>query len=137
MRDIKFRGFNHDIGWVYGMYVDSFIVDDVVEATDEYIALGRWCPVDIDTVGQYTGLKDKNDVEIYEGDICKVSAEEPYSNNYFVTDYNWEMVMYIDFRYGAFQLREVKDEHMSIYYIETQDMDIEVIGNVYENPELF
>lgn len=65
-----------------------------------------------------------------------MSAEEPYSNCYFVTDYDWKMIMYVDFEYGAFQLREVEDKHMSIYFIETDDMDIEVIGNIYENPEV-
>ena len=87
-------------------------------------------------VMQYTGLKDKNGKEIYEGDICRVSSEEYYSNNYFITEDDWAMTMYVDFSYGSFQLREKEDRHMAIYFIETDDMDIEIIGNIYENPEL-
>lgn len=53
--DMKMLGIEHDNGWVYGYYVDGYIVGPVVESTEEYIALEWWCPVHRETVGQYTG----------------------------------------------------------------------------------
>lgn len=75
---------------------------------------------------QFTGLKDKNGKEIYEGDIV----------NRF-EDYNFKVVWCEED--GAFVLRSLKDKnddyfrHMKYYELETE---IEVIGNIYENPEL-
>ena len=125
-REIKFRALatedvqeDWDIYWVYGIYLDGFIVNEVIEATNEYIALGDWCPVQKETVGQFTGLKDKNGKEIYEGDILE--AENRL----------WQ----IGFRDGCFVGVDFKnvawDELVNIGYGETK-----VIGNIHDNPEL-
>lgn len=68
MREIKFRGKRLDNGeWLYGSLVilngRYFIFDDVNE-------------VDPTTVGEFTGLKDKNGKEIYEGDVIRSSLSE-------------------------------------------------------------
>lgn len=114
-REIKFRGKRLDNGeWVYGCLTRyskhmSYIIVNLVE-NEVY-------EVSTETIGQYTGLKDKNGVEIYEGSIVRFY---PYGS---------ERIGLVEFlnggwKFGGFDLMYFGSER------------IEVIGNIYENPEL-
>jgi len=83
-------------------------------------------------VMQYTGLKDKNGREIYEGDIVKIIYSTSRMN---IPEIILEEVKFVD---GAFMpfywLRE--DEEYDIDYLINITKDIQVVGNVFENSEL-
>lgn len=139
MREIKCRGYNEEYDkWIIGSYVDGYIVNEVVESNEEYIVIGKWAPVDVESVGQCTGVKDKNGVEIYEGDVCRLSNDTYYSNHYFNTLDDWKMVTRAVWEDQSFKFQDVTDRHASLFFFEAdQDsMEIKIIGNIYENKEL-
>lgn len=134
-REIKFRGKRLDNGeWVYGSLLISGPQEKSLEPLHYFV-----CPLDNgyyrvipETVGQYTGLKDKNGTEIYEGDIvnCEKRGAAFYRS---VVVYNSIMGRHdVNAMDCMFPMTlDCCEDDISI-----NGNDYDVIGNIYENLEL-
>lgn len=74
---------------------------------------------------EYTGCEDKNGVEIFEGDIVKHST--------FYKGKILESINYVEFEKGCFN---IKNSSLTKHLFLSEEYENEVIGNLYENPEL-
>ena len=128
MREILFRGKRLDNGdWVYGYYVHIGPVScQRAYIIPEYASSLYVNEVDPSTVGQYTGLKDKNGKRIFDGDIAKVLQGKDKD------------IAYVGFENGAFMLypRTGNIYERTLWSYWYNDWDVEVIGNITDNPEL-
>jgi len=128
MRDIEFRGKQTDNGeWVYGVPTkdgrgEMVMVENIFEC-EEYNCRGANCLyVDENTIGQYIGLKDRKGTNIFEGDIVKrvcfgkMSIYQIVYDNDLTSFIGQAGVRFTTFDYGS--------------------TEFEVIGNIYDNPEL-
>ena len=151
MREILFRGKRLQGGeWVEGYFFKSDINKRERESGKATLIFTPDCDTFImvpechnsfmvvsDTVGQYTGLKDKNGKRIFEGDIVEcVSWNEYFSISDCSLFQNFRRVMVVVFHNGAFRMKEsMPDPLRPNYWDLIYDGDIEVIGNIYDNPE--
>lgn len=141
MREILFRGKRVDNGeWIKGFYIEAnhhwhnkgvhkeWIVKNVIQN-------GGWCNVGSkyavipETVGQYTGLTDKNGTKIFEGDIIKIP------DDYEQYGHNAGQLYAVYFAFGGFRLKPKFNKEARGYWLE-DDGIVEVIGNIHDNPEL-
>ena len=126
MREILFRGKRVRGGeWVFGSFVSPNRI--AVRIGEEVYASDIVSP---ETVGEYTGLTDKNGKKIFEGDIVQYQPEyEPAPLRsfvaYFADKYN----------YPAFDLAEHNYEANGLQCAH-EEGECEVIGTIYDNPEL-
>ena len=121
-REILFRGKRIDNGeWITDS--ETYIRDgDGIWLSDENLNVVTVIP---ETVGQFTGLTDKNGVRIFEGDIVR------YDVNYH------DMVISYDVENWGGWLYEDMDDNMQAYSIyEFNLKDIAVIGNIHDNPDI-
>lgn len=130
MRELEFRGQSINGKWYYGLLSESH-GNSSQPKKGFYISNSVGMPwayqVRPETVGQFTGLQDKNVKDIYEGDIVKC----------FVNEKEVGAVDVIEFQIGCFWLRHRYStlRHFLIE-IDEVDGDFEIIGNIHESPEL-
>jgi len=147
-REIKFRGKRIDNDeWVYGYFYKG------LDTNGEIISIIRHFNedhgghedhyVDPKTVGQFTGLNDKNGKEIYEGDIIPVTYSNCPNGMRILgggekhEDVNSEVVMQCgEWRIKRKDPEDGKDVYSSLWSLLKNNDQKEVIGNIYETPDL-
>lgn len=122
MREILFRGkMPVESKWAYGSLIsEANVFDKRLVLTHIYDKDCNEILVDPKTVGQYTGLTDKNGKKIFEGDICWFYGGEYYSGL-------WEQNAIV-------AITDMTDDEQT-HYLNSAEY-CEVIGNIYDNPEL-
>ena len=132
MREIVFRGKRLDNGeWIYGAFMPGNvchkcqIVTSWIGEDEQHRHWVKAFPVDEDTAGQYTGLKDKNGQRIFEGDILQFTNDDGEKSLYICewAQHGWYTRPFEDYLLGDYL-----DEFFCHYSI--------VIGNIHDNPEL-
>lgn len=122
-REIKFRGKRTKNGeWVYGSLLLWSDGDATILQNNEGNNNAVWkIEVDPNTVGQFTGLKDKNGKEIYKGDI--------------LTD-KFESIGIVEWQNGCFVVNFGDNEVFPIYECFDDSLQMWLVGNIHDNPEL-
>ena len=131
MREILFRGKRTLNGeWIYGNYCGAeYLVNDGIEHLIIEVprsgASGKVIP---ETLGQYTGLTDKNGKKIFEGDICQTKS-------YALIDEKPFEVVWDDY-YSGWYWQDIEVSRETDALTKTVAELTEVIGNIHDNPDM-
>ena len=159
MRQIKFRGKDLNTGdWVYGdLEIHRKDSRRLIHSYNENGDYSRQYDVDSDTIGQFTGLKDKNVADVYEGDILRVKEyknqcmfdmtreeRELFSLDELKGELEKDFISPVVWEEGCFVISsnggDYNDYTLSVLYGNMKHsqpiFDFEVIGNIYDNPDL-
>ena len=135
MREILFRGKCNEVGKYNGQWIEGFYGEDdgkpIIARSTDHGLIGYFC--EPDSIGQYTGLTDKNGRKIFEGDIIHLE----YSQVFFGGMYFGEYTAEVSYKEGCF----ITDGTNNGDEIETplsgfDNDEVEIIGNIHDNPEL-
>ena len=148
MREIKFKAWDKEAKkFVSGYEAFDYVCSWQNDETGSHIIIRQERYQTL----QYTGLKDKNGKEIYEGDVIKMAVDEPfqrthgkwtikevvYRSGMWILDYvSSESGNVLPRGYTAGAIHEIRDVDKDAYFYDDNDVqELEVIGNIYENPE--
>ena len=122
-----YRGKRLDNGqWVEGSLIgEDIIVGKIVDFEDAYFTTEFWYKVDPETVGQFTGMTDKNGTKIFEGDIVRHIDTTRHVVEVVISE------VYFDTEMLKFRLRYSNE----LFHCQFNN-EFEVIGNIHDNKEL-
>lgn len=134
MREILFRGKITQDEWVYGFYENVKLEEATIHYVNDKIVSSK-------TVGQYTGLTDKNGNKIFEGDIIRLTPPKESGEIYIATPRNPQedrilKVIFFDGMFAVDMSKWFKYGHGKVALQTYETNRIEIIGNIYDNPEL-
>lgn len=141
MRNIEFRGKSQlDGEWVYGFYSPRIWFPSFEQTPNIKTFKGSDVEININTLGQYTGLKDKNETKVFEGDVIRMhyffDNYDPLSLGAFEDEAEIIGIVECDL-IGGFYVETV-DDHSRCYlqWVQEPTEELEVLGNIYDNLEL-
>ena len=126
MRKILFRAKDEHGMWHEGFYVCAPVPAHFIERWDPHVGELMRTPVSPETVGQYTGFVDKDGTRIFEGDIVSFTATE---NDHYQRGAVYKTP--VQYWQGSFCINSLVPLHTLL-----QNHITEVIGNIYDEPEL-
>ena len=142
MREILFRGKQTDNGeWIEGAYSPFHLnfgereeKPHIIIISDDEDIDGLWCEVIPETVGQYTGLTDKNGVRIFEGDILKSTIKiiDCDDEEFSISPYDREDIGIVEWRKDGFMIAHKSGTWARSFY----GCENYVIGNIHDNPDI-
>ncbi len=143
MWEIVFRGKRVDNGeWVYGVPIKKYGKTYIIDVGQSFLYstyhkksvndfLTRVYEVVPKTVGQYTGLTDKNGKKIFEGDILKIYPDCDYLEDFEISKvYSYNGVLCVDYHTSEYDATAIG------FAYDIDETEFEVIGNIHDNPEL-
>lgn len=132
MREVEFRGIDVETNeWVYG------VVDSKGDCIFTSIGREKYIAIRKETLGQYTGLKDKNGSKMFEGDIVTDKFNAMYEVKFGMHQITCCGCCFKSHQGIGFYLKEINSEVNEISSDEdTWEIIEEVIGNIWDNPEL-
>lgn len=121
IEELEEIGIKHTNGWIYGNYVDGFIVIGDRE---------QWSDVDPKTVGQYTNVNTHQGEKIFDGDVVTTNYFREYSFNQYATI---PLIGVVEFLEGMWVVNNRVDKMIPLW---SETNEIQILGNIHDNPEL-
>ena len=143
MREMLFRGKRLDNGeWVYGALANfrsiaNEIYTAIIPKVDVENSMMELKSVDPSTVGQYTGLKDKNGKRVFEGDILHIAKIADGLGSYYQPPLDYPVNIVVKWDLCAWMWETLCEDKRYISFPDAWcNYECEVIGNITDNPEL-
>ena len=132
MREILYRGKDITGNWHYG--VPLVFTEDYVCITAPHTYNKK---VEANTIGQYTGLCDKNGKKIFEGDILKIARVSDGIGTYYFPPLNYPVNVVVKWDLCAWMWETLCEDKRYIGFPDAWcHYECEIIGNIHDNPEL-